>query len=481
MRKNNTLLKILSAFLAVILAGMMIFALSLDRRTEGPSLSATGTSTGPTQSTPTGPTETDPKPTDPKPTDPLPTDPLPTDPLPTDPLPTDPPVYKETTAAIGAIGDILMHGPVIDTGRTGDGYDFHAIFTELEPYISALDYAAANMEGTLCGTKNGYKYGGWPTFNCPDAIAEALKDSGFDLLLTANNHSFDTKKVGLLRTQEVISGLGLDCTGTVTEAGADNYLVKEINGISIGMVCWTYNQGFFDDGRINFNAIPVTTEDAKLINTFHYGDLDSFYQTLTAQRDGMIAAGAEATVIYIHWGTEYQLSPNATQKQIAQQLCDLGFDVIVGGHPHVIQPMELLTSSDGSRKTVCIYSLGNAVSNQRQGKLSSIKTAHTEDGALFSVTFAKYSDGTVLVETVELLPLWVNMNSNSGKKVYQIVPLDAQTGDWQAAFGLTDSQLDKAQASYDRTMELVGQGLADAQSWYRENQAQIEAALGVTE
>ena len=156
--------------------------------------------------------------------------------------------------------------------------------------------------------------------------------------------------------------------------------------------------------------------------------------------------------------------------------------MIIGGHSHVVQPMELLTSTtDEAHKTVCLYSLGNAVSNQRQGLISSISTAHTEDGLLMSVRFAKYSDGTVLVEAVELLPTWVNMYYSDSSRVYQILPLDTAISDWKSAFSLTDSQLAKAQASYDRTMALVSEGLADANDWLSSHQADIEAALGVNQ
>lgn len=396
--------------------------------------------------------------------------------------PTEPPVIKETIATIGAVGDILMHKPVIDTGynKTDKSYDFGAIFTYYSGYTSRLDYAVANLETTLCGNDNGYNYKGYPRFNCPDAIVTALRDAGFDMLLTANNHTYDTGHTGFLRTQQIIAEAGLDYTGTVTSTEEDNFLIREINGVSVGMVCYTYNTDVDEEGKVFLNGIPMTVADSLLINSFSYQDLEGFYTELAAGLEEMERAGAEATILFIHWGDEYRLTANKTQKNMAQAICDLGVDVIIGGHAHVVEPVELLTSSvDESHKTVCLYSMGNAVSNQRKGLINACKTAHTEDGVLFSVTFAKYSDGSVVLENVEALPTWVNMHNNTGVKVYEILPLDTGIEDWQTAFSLTDDQLSRAWESYQRTMDIIGEGLAQAQAWCAENQAAVEAELGV--
>ena len=396
--------------------------------------------------------------------------------------PTEPPIVKESVASIGATGDVLMHGNVINSGKTGSGYNYDNIFTYFAPYAGELDYAVFNLETTLCGTDNGYGYQGYPCFNAPDAIAQSLYDAGFDLMLTANNHTYDTRSKGFHRTQSVAESVGFDYIGTQTDTEEPNYIVKDIDGVSVGMICYTYNTGVSGDGSVSLNGIPLSVSDSQLINTFSYDDLDGFYDKLSGELAEMEAAGAEATILFIHWGNEYQLTANASQKAMAQALCDLGIDVIIGGHPHVIQPVELLTNSaDPTQKTVCLYSLGNCVSNQRLGLISSISTAHTEDGMLFTVSFAKYSDGTVVLENVELLPTWVNMNSNSGSKVYEIVPLDTAVADWKTAFSMTDSQLKSAEASYERTMKIVGDGLAEVQTWCQDNQAAVEAALGVQE
>ena len=189
----------------------------------------------------------------------------------------------------------------------------------------------------------------------------------------------------------------------------------------------------------------------------------------------MKAEGAEATVMFIHWGIEYQTSPNGEQQQIAQQLCDMGFDVIVGGHPHVIQPVTLLTSRlNPDQKTVCLYSTGNAVSNQRIAEMD-LKTGHTEDGMLFRFTFSKYSDGTVYLESADILPCWVDLRTEPSTQ-YDIIPLDASLRDqWQTAFGMTAEACENAQKSYDRTEALVGAGMTQVQQYLAEQKQQREA------
>jgi poly-gamma-glutamate synthesis protein (capsule biosynthesis protein) len=181
----------------------------------------------------------------------------------------------------------------------------------------------------------------------------------------------------------------------------------------------------------------------------------------------MKAEGAEATMIFIHWGEEYQTTENAAQQKVAQRLCDIGFDVIVGGHAHVVQPMALLESTvDPDHKTVCIYSLGNAVSNQRTGVSSLFPAGYTEDGAMLTVTFEKYSDGKVYLANTDVIPTWVNMHSNKGTREYNILPLVKDNEEqWQESYELTDHQFESCKKSYVRTMGIVGDGLLVCQTY----------------
>ena len=381
-------------------------------------------------------------------------------------LPT--PEHVVSTATIVSTGDLLMHKPVIDTGYKSGSYDFESIFRYLSEYTMDADLAVANLETTLCSTDNGYSYSGYPNFNCPDALVDGAKDAGFDILLNASNHSYDTSSVGMHRTMQVIQDKGLIPLGIVENAEDKHYIVEEVNGINIGMICYTYETDSNAD-RVALNGLPVKAEDAPLINCFDYNALDTFYAELRTRLEEMKADGAEATVLYLHWGTEYQLQANETQKKMAQKICDLGVDVLIGGHPHVVQPMDLISSTtDEDHKMVCLYSMGNAVSNQRQGNLSAIATAHTEDGVLFSITFSKYSDGTVYLESTDLLPLWVYRRSDGTGNEYNIMPLDMERRDeWTSWMNFQEYHATAAENSYDRTMAIVGEGLTACQEYLK--------------
>ena len=380
------------------------------------------------------------------------------------------PIGETLSATIGVQGDILMHLPVIETAViTGEDYDFTSVFRYITNYIQSYDYAVANLETTLAGS--GRPYSGYPSFNCPDGIVTSVVDAGYDMLLTANNHCNDTQMDGFDRTLQQVRDAGLESLGTYLNDQEQKFSVIDVGGIQVGMICYTYATGLTDTGYPELNGNPM--RQGGKVNFFTNDDLDSFYQKLTSLLADMDAAGAEATVLYIHWGEEYHTEENATQQAIAQKVCDLGIDVIVGGHPHVVQPVDLLESTtDPNHKTVCIYSVGNAVSNQRRNLISSCRTGHTEDGALFTVTFEKAPDGTVSVADADVIPTWVNMSTVNGQKEYNILPLDDTTRDqWKTSFNLTDTLYQEAVASYDRTMAIVGDGLTEVQTWLTGNAA----------
>ena len=371
----------------------------------------------------------------------------------TEPAPTEP--YISTTASIGVTGDIMGHLPVINAGKTANGYDFSGIYTHIKSYYESVDFMVANLEVNLGGTEAG-EYKGYPTFNSPDEVAVALKDAGVDMLLTANNHSYDIGHKSFIRTQTVLNELEMKYLGTKLDETTANYTVENINGIQVGMVCYTYETGDPSNPKKQLNGITLTEADSALVSSFNYKDLQGFYEEVDNTLDAMYSDGAEATMVYIHWGDEYALSPNQVQQEIAQQLCELGVDVIVGGHPHVVQPFETLTSTSG-HNTYCIYSVGNAISNQRTDTLASTtrNAPYTEDGMIFNVVFQKWNDGRVEVGQVNILPTWVNKEYKGGKNVYTIVPLDAEIEAWD---GYDVTAVSNTYKSYNRTMSIIGEG-----------------------
>lgn len=369
-----------------------------------------------------------------------------------------------STATLGTMGDLLMHIQLLTTSKVDGGYDFSPIFRYISPYLNQLDWAAANLETTFGG--DGFRYQGNPSLNTPDPFAQNLKDVGFDMLLTANNHCGDTLAEGVIRTVETVRSAGLVPLGTAADKDEPKYEIVELNGIKIGMVCYTYATSVTADGRpaLNLNA-PL--KKAGLVNFFRDNNLPKFYEEAEAHIQSMKADGAEAIVFFMHWGTEYK-DVSKTQRAMAQKLCDLGVDAIIGGHPHIIQPVELLSGTDDpDHKTVVLYSTGNTVSNQRRSKMR-LKTGQTEDGLLFSLTFEKYDDGRVRLSAAEALPFWVHLKGTADNpKAYSIIPLDDSCRDsWQELYGLEGNDLAELSKSYDRTMELVGPGLQQCSDYF---------------
>lgn len=368
--------------------------------------------------------------------------------------------YVVSSATVVNTGDILIHSPLLTAAKEGDGYDFSPLYREVSSYFNDADLAIANLEVTLGGSESG-NYRGYPAFNTPDSLIDAVKAAGIDMLLTSNNHCYDTGLFGLKRTARVLKEKNMPFIGTRETTEEALYTVKEVDGVKIGMACYTYENVYQGNGTKSINGRIVNSEAAPLLASFCYERLDEFYLEAESVIKDMKQKGAEAIVFYMHWGNEYQLKQNHWQSRIAQKLCDLGVDVIVGGHPHVIQPIDLLTSTDGSRKTVCLYSMGNSVSNQRLDQLySDCPTGHTEDGMLFYYTFDKYSDGTVKLSGVDIIPAWVCKTGYGANAEYVLYALPDEN-----AFANQGLSSANGKKSFERTKKIVGEGLTECQEY----------------
>ena len=374
------------------------------------------------------------------------------------PPPTTTLPHAEYTASLGVTGDILIHNPILWAYENADGsYDFDPIYEPVKPYFSRYDLMIANLEVTLGGPEAG-KYSGYPSFNCPDSMVDSLTEAGVDLLLTANNHSYDTGTNGFHRTQKVLQEKNVPYIGTRPDTDSSFVKVMDLGGVKVGLTCYTYETGGGEWYKKSLNGIPMRGNDDELIHSFNYNNLNAFYELAAKDLEEMKALGADFSVFFVHWGNEYQFKPNSFQTQMAEKLCELGVDVIVGGHPHVIQPYDTLTSSDGAHQTLCLYSMGNMISNQNHVEMSSEPSGHTEDGVIFGVTFEKWTDGSVKISDLEILPLWVDRQRRPNTRFYdyRVIPLDVSVSDWSAAYQVN---ADDAKRSYKRTMELVGEGL----------------------
>ena len=276
---------------------------------------------------------------------------------------TEPPPIK---AHLMAGGDIMSHIPQLNdayVASTGK-YDYNHMFTDAAKQLKKADYAVANLETVLGG---GPKYSGFPTFSSPDALAEAAKNAGFDLLATANNHTRDQGVDGIYRTLDVLDELGLAHVGTYRSQEErdlnSGIYVANVGGISVAFLCYTYGLNGFklnDDQRF---AVNIFNKDyATTLSDFDY-------ETVDADMAAARALGADLIAVMIHWGVEYQNTPNDYQRTIADHLFKEGADIILGGHPHVLQPYETVTVTDNAgnkKKGFVIYSFGNFISNQQQ-------------------------------------------------------------------------------------------------------------------
>ncbi len=373
---------------------------------------------------------------------------------------------KPVTVTVINTGDIILHDRIFKDALQSDGsFDFSDFFKVADKRFKSADYAVANLEVTLGGPRDGAPYSGYsgfPAFNSPDTLLDPIKNAGIDLLLTANNHSYDTRLAGLTRTVAKVKEYGFDFIGTKETESDHTYIVKDINGIKIGMTCFTYETKSAADGRKTLNGNVLATEAQNLVNSFDYDEINKFYTTAEQIVADMKSQEADAIVFYMHWGEEYQRTPNTWQKSIAQKLCNMGVDVIVGGHPHVLQPVSLLHAEGSGKTTVCAYSLGNAISNQRRELLKTLcPTGHSEDGALFTYTFTKSADGVTTLTAVDLVPTWLDKFTVNGKYRYTMYPLDDKAT--INSYGLSNATTAKLNESYERSKQIVATGLTECQ------------------
>ena len=360
---------------------------------------------------------------------------------------------KEQTIMIGNGGDIIIHSPFYRSSaykKDGD-YDFTPCFSNIKDVYGEGDFSVIDIETCLPGKEVGYS--GYPMFKSPDSLVDSLAASGIDMILLANNHIYDYGNTGFLRTTQVMKDKGMLYTGARHSEKEKKYVVQDINGIKVGMINYVYETPRSDDKK-GLNGIAIDPEVAPLLNSFDPNDRESFYQEIEEQIKAMRKDGAEFIIVYPHWGIEYQMTEASWQREIAQKLCDMGVDAIIGGHPHVIEPVDVFTSEDGTHKTFCAFSLGNQLSNQRR-EMMRLKTGNTEDGLFIDLEITRNKKGDVSLTGVKYIPTWVYKNASG--PTYSIVPVD-DPSTVEEKTGIKGIQA-QAQASYDRTYKIIGDGV----------------------
>ncbi|MBN8048319.1 MULTISPECIES: CapA family protein [Paraclostridium] len=350
---------------------------------------------------------------------------------------------------ISAIGDIMAHDDQLKAqfDKDTNTYSFDNNFRYVKPYIANSDLAIGNLETTLAGPKA--KYSSFPKFNSPDELADAIKNSGVDIVSTINNHTYDRGSDGVYRTIDVLNSKDIEHVGTQKNDEDENFLIKDIDGVKLGITAYSYGQVYGSTTALN--GLNIDYNDLNNLNIFNSSYVDIAFNEIKDTLDVMNNKETDLQAVILHWGDEYTRQPNKFQKELAKKLCDYGVDIIIGSHPHMVQPIEMIKSDENDNETLVIYSLGNFLSNQRNEILNK---KYTEDGVIANIGINKnLNTGETKISNVEYIPTWVNKyNNKNGKLTYEIIPLINEK-----QFSKIDNlPLDKAKKSYDNTTSIIG-------------------------
>lgn len=321
------------------------------------------------------------------------------------PTPPEAPAIEEDTLTIPAppqtitlffAGDLMQHQPQFEAARCKDGsFDYTGCFDEVRDQIEAADVAIANLETTL-GASN---FRGYPCFCSPDAYAAAIKEAGFDILLTCNNHSCDSRLKGICRTISALDSLQIPHLGTYVDSVAREnqypYLL-EAKGFRIALLAYTYGT----------NGLPIPTPT--IVNKIDTVQMEiDIAKAKRMQPDAIIA--------FMHWGYEHHLKPNKEQQFLADWLLKQGVTHVIGGHPHVVQPIELRTDTLTNDKHLVVYSLGNYISHMVKQNCTG--------GMTVTLTLERDSLGQCRTKGADYSLIFVDRPAHSHQRVHRVLPI----------------------------------------------------------
>lgn len=313
---------------------------------------------------------------------------------------------------MSAIGDIMCHNSQYKdayNSKTGS-YDFSYIFEDIKKYINSADIAIGNLETTFAGKEKGYS--NYPRFNTPEQLAVDLKEFGIDVLSTANNHCMDTNYTGLVSTLNYLEQAGIDYTGTnATREEQQEILVKDVNGIRIAFLAFTYGT----------NGITIPTDKSFSVNLID--DKLILQQIELAKKEN-----PDLICVNMHWGIEYQTKQNSEQERLANLLFQNGVDIILGSHPHVLQPMEKknITLEDGTTNDCfVIYSLGNFMSGQTK--------ANTKNSVILNIDITKNGETEkITLDKVEYVPIYMYKSSTGTTQRYKVIDIEKAISNYES-------------------------------------------------
>ena len=354
------------------------------------------------------------------------------------------------SATIRTAGDFVIHDVIFQAAarlakqtNSSNPYNFNPMLNLIRDQLENADFTVTNVDGSM-GGKQYYKYGysGYPQFNTPPHILYALVDSGVDMLTLANNHMLDGWYDGLMAEIENVEKVGLKHVGANrSKAEKDAPVIVEINGIKVGFMNYTVSLNEMDKKGVDSRALEFG------VNATKNSDPKKDAKTL---RD----AGADVIVCYMHWGKEYEETPDDSQKKLADILVTSGCDVIVGGHPHVVQYATWLTGTNQfgeMQRTLCVYSLGNFLSDQR--------LALRDGGIIFDFTIQEQPDGSFSIIDPAYLPTWVWRTGDKENGFnYSIVPIGKYLD--TRPEGMSDADYSRMLESYQESINAMQKGNA---------------------
>lgn len=340
-----------------------------------------------------------------------------------------------------AFGDIMAHMAQIQYAynKGGGEYDFSDQFTYLKDFVKDSDISIGNYETT---TNPDLPVAGFPRFNVPAAYLKDLKETGFDIVSTANNHSMDTELEGVFSTMEAAKEAGLDYVGSFKDK-SDRILFKEVKGVKLAFLAYTYGC----NGREN---LIVPREEVE--NLGYLSDEDQIKKDIGRAK----AQGADFVIVYPHWGIEYQSMPNEAQITLGRKMIDWGADLVIGNHPHVVEPVEVYQAEDG-RKGLIAYALGNFISYQNYENSKDIRVEHS---LALEIDLEKdMTSGNKKIADVKLHPIWVGTYYNE----YGILIKNHLTEDFLEGGKYYDlvneNQRKRIQQAHDMTLEIANTGV----------------------
>lgn len=327
---------------------------------------------------------------------------------------------KPVTFTITALGDSLCHNTQYwDAYNKESGeYDFSYVYEDIQSYTKTSDITIGSLETTFAGEERGYS--NYPTFNTPDSLATALKNIGVDIISLAGNHALDYGYTGLCRTIDVLDNAGISHLGTYkTAEDQEKILIQNVKGLNIAFINYTYGT----------NGIPVPSGKDFCVNLIDKN-------LIKKQIDQAKSQNVDIIIACMHWGTEYRTTANSEQEELANFLFENGVDIILGNHPHVLEPMEKrnITLPDGTKKEVfVVYALGNFTADQRD--------EITRDSAILNLTITKNSDNKISIDKVNYVPIYMYKNSNSSLHKFKILDIEKTINEYDSglntSIGLT--------------------------------------------